>query len=558
MTSLQTILRDMKLLQTPLRQLRYRVWRHTGITSITGYWPELEALRAIVRRSPQETLVPVPDGKRVLFVTMRSWSTHAVWDSLTAYALRLRGASTRHFICGGQLPICDIAPHTLAPPMPCDNCAPFLTQLLDLLELPHQEQRDYITPEEKTAIRRIVAALSPEQFEDFTFDGLRIGQIVRPSVMWFLLSGNPPFDQEMQMVYRRFLVSGAIMARVAARLLDAVKPDSIYLLNGIFFAERIMIEQAQRRQIAFITHEGGFYPDTQIFAHNEYAPYYPLDEAWKTYGSRPLPEGERQQLDAYIHERSQGKRDVSAYYSAMESNPEVIVRDLGLDRDKLIITLYTNVDWDTACFAISSAFENMAQWIAHTIRHFAMRDDAQLIVRAHPGEVNSTFQEPRERVAQMIRRIFPTLPPHIHMIPPESSISSYALMRMSQLNLVYTSTVGLETILWGYPLVVAGRSYYSGRGFTREISSIEEYDGMLQQAGTLAPPTAEQIELARRYASLFFYRYHQPFPLTKTVRGRPMPTFKSLDALRPGRDPRLDLICDAILEGHPFLYTGDL
>jgi hypothetical protein len=131
------------------------------------------------------------------------------------------------------------------------------------------------------------------------------------------------------------------------------------------------------------------------------------------------------------------------------------------------------------------------------------------------------------------------------------------LMELAHLALVYTSTTGLEMALRGKPVIVAGRAYYGRKGFTRDADDPAHYDALLQ-AGDLSALRPGELELARRYACLFFFRHHIPFPLMHAGREKVEYTFDDLAALRAGADPWLDLVCDAVLDDKPFLYTGEL
>jgi len=554
--AIQKLLVRHRRLVGPVRALHYKIWRTTGVSGITALWPELRALAEAARRTPDEDFVTADGGPRVLLFTFRAWNQHVFYDALLAHALRLRGADVRFFTCGGRLPVCDIWAHRLAPPMPCNSCAPYVTTALATLRLPCDEMRDFITSDERGEIERLVAATAPADYERFEFDGLPIGELVRPSVQWFLLTGSREFDEEMKETYRHFLISGAIMARVTGRMLDQVRPNVLYLLNGMFFAERIAIEQARRRGITFITHEGGFFAGSQVFTRNGFAPFYDLDESWPHYAARPLTESEERRLDEQLRERETGRSDAIAYYSNIQSGAAAVAQQLGLDRDRPIVTLFTNVDWDTACFAGGTAFGSMGEWIQQTIRHFKERPDHQLVIRIHPGEVRLPLLEPREPVMEMIRRVFSGLPANIHVIPPESNISSYTLMDLSAVGLVYSSTTGMEMALRGKPVITAGRAYYGGKGFTLDIESREEYDELLNRLETLQPLKQQQLELVRRYATLFFFRHHIPFPPVTSRDGALQLNIDDLSALRPEREPFIDLICDGILKNEPFLYRG--
>lgn len=562
MDSLITKLRRLRHLVIPLRLLKYRLWRIPGLDTVVDPRPELGQLSEIVSRSSVDDLAPRGASPRILFFTFRGWTNHVLYDALIAHALRWRGADVRFFTCGGRLPICDISSYTVAPPMPCDFCAPYVERVLSSLQLSCQRMRDFISPIEQTEIRRQVLALPPDAYEEFEFEGLPIGQLVKPSVQWFLLRGSIGTDRLSQQTYREFLVSGSIMARVAQRLLDSVKPDIIYLMNGLFFAEHILIALARQRTIPFITHEGGFFPDSQVFVWNGIAPYYEsIDAVWPTYALRPLTDSEEHRLEAYLDDRQRGKRDVKAYYPRMTSEAQAVFRQLRFDPTKTLITLFTNINWDTATFARPAAFPDMFDWIEATIRHFAVRPDIQLVIRVHPGEVRLPFLEPAEKAQEVIRQRFPDLPGNIRVIPPDSEISSYTLMDLSRLGLVYTSTVGMEMALRGKPVVTAGTGYYSNKGFTFDARTPTEYTAYLNRLNDFGSLDPQWVTLARRYACLFFYRFQLPFPLTTTAKmvGRGIRlNFESLADLHPGSEPFLDLICEAVLDHRPFIYTGPL
>ena len=144
MFALPRFLRRRKRLLGPLRTLHYRFWRTTGVSGITRLAPELRDLAAIVKASPRRDLAPRGGGPRILFFSFRAWNTHAITDALVGHALRLRGADVSFFTCGGPLPVCDIAAHTTAPPMPCNTCAPFMTSLLSMLRFPCLQTRDLL------------------------------------------------------------------------------------------------------------------------------------------------------------------------------------------------------------------------------------------------------------------------------------------------------------------------------------------------------------------------------------------------------------------------------
>ena len=543
-----------RVLYANLRALKYSIWSTPGLGKTIRDFPELLQMEEIGRRSVEVDRSQQSGSPRILFFTFRGWSTHVAWDTTIAAALRLRGADVRFFTCGKRVPLCEIATHHASPPTPCNLCAPYIHRAMTAWNFPLLRLRDLIAADEIETIRRQIVSIPFQKYGEFEAEGLPVGKLVTTSVRWFLCSGTINDDSLARRTYRDFLTSGVIIARVGARLLDTVRPDKLYLLNGLFAAERIMLELARARGLPVVTYEGGFMPDTLVFAHNRIAPYYELDDEWQHYAHIPLTAAQVIQLDEYLFARKSGSKDAAKYFPSIEKDEQVIRRRLGLRGDRRLAVAFTNILWDSAILDRDRAFAGMLDWLDETISHFASREDMQFVIRIHPAEVRLAMQETREQVAQALGARYSQLPAHIKIIPPESDLSSYMLMRMADVGLVYTSTAGLEMALDGKPVIVAGLTHYAGKGFTCDVSSHAQYRDLLGGLGDLKPLSAEAIEQARRYAYLFFFRFMLPFsPITMLPRGRLRFNFETLGDLRPGHWRELDLLCDAILNDKPFI-----
>ena len=61
------------------------------------------------------------------------------------------------------------------------------------------------------------------------------------------------------------------------------------------------------------------------------------------------------------------------------------------------------------------------------------------------------------------------------------------------------------------------------------------------------------------YAYHFFFRRMIPLSMYRPRQGWPPyeVVIQGLDDLRPGADPGLDVVCDGILQGTPFIYPAE-
>ena len=109
----------------------------------------------------------------------------------------------------------------------------------------------------------------------------------------------------------------------------------------------------------------------------------------------------------------------------------------------------------------------------------------------------------------------PELPEHIHLIKPKDKVNTYDLVEITDIGLVYTTTVGMEMAMSGIPTIVVGNTHYRGRGFTFDPESYVNYykllGAMLENPEIIVCPR-EKIDLAWKYAYHFFFDFPRPFP----------------------------------------------
>jgi hypothetical protein len=220
--------------------------------------------------------------------------------------------------------------------------------------------------------------------------------------------------------------------------------------------------------------------------------------------------------------------------------------------------MLTNVLWDAQLHYPANAFPDMLDWLLKTIQYFRGREDLQLLVRVHPAEIRGSVPS-RQPVVAEIKKAFQVLPPNVFIIPPESPISTYAAMLQCDSVLIYGTKTGVELASLGIPVVVAGEAWIRNKGITIDAMSSDEYFRILDTL-PLRRRMDESARLrARKYAFHFFFRRMIPISFVEPQRGW-WPyrlSLSGLEDLMPGRDPGLDVICEAVLTGSPFVYPAE-
>jgi hypothetical protein len=457
---------------------------------------------------------------------------------MMARAIEARGARVTMLTCGGGLEICDRTNVTEGPPMPCRTCTAYVDRTLHA----HGLSRAQLMSRGTDAAWPELDATGVAELMQVGTEGLALGELVDIPVKWFLLTGDLTRDPLGGVTKRRFLRAGRAVARAIDDWFDELRPDVIVLLNGLFFFESIAWEIARRRGIDVVTYERGFIKETIVVARDTPAAHYEIDEAWNRWKDVPLTPVESEELDAYLADREHGRRSV-VHYQFDHTTPAPTAAP------GRTAVLFTNITWDSAVLGREDAFASIHAWLDAAVDVFAARPDDRLIIRVHPAEVRLPGKPAREPLGDYIRGQ-PPLPPNVSVVDAADPQSSYPLMEMCDVGLVYTSTVGLELALRGKPVVVAGRTHYSDKGFTIPAVSPAQFCSTLTAVLDDPADTSVDVEQARRYAYMFFFRNAIASPgVEEHVSGLARLTVTDPASLAPGGDPEIDRLCRIILEG---------
>ena len=518
---------------------------HFGLRQL-AIAPEQQHARRLAAQARARIGSPPADARVVAFLTPRDWAAHVQWEGMIAQALRLRGADVRFITCGGGLEICDRANTWEAPPMPCATCARYVEGSVDAHGFPHASIRDGWTSDDPLPWPE-VDEITAADLRAVEHDGLALGELVDVPVKWFLMAAEVDDDPLAPLTYRRFLRSARRVVRGLERALDRMRPDTVVLLNGLFFFESLCWELCRRKGIDVVTYERGFIKETLVFSRGTAACLFDMDEMWARHRDHPLSEAESAELDDYLVARSVGERTIDRFWIDPRFDAP------GRHGTGRLVALFTNLTWDSAVIGQELGFRSLSDWVSALVDAFASRPEHELLIRIHPAEVKLPGKQTREPIAAFLAEHFPELPPNVRIVTADDQTSSYSIMEDCDLGLVFTSTTGLELALRGTPVIVAGRTHYRGRGFTVDVSSREELLERIDEVLADVDAHRPDVDVVRRYADLFFFKKPIGSPgVEEHILGLARLTVDDLSDLEPGRNPAVDRICDGILHGGDF------
>ena len=493
-----------------------------------------------------------PDRKRLLLFALQQVPPWLDVEYSLAAALRLRGHHVRGILCDGLLPLCEMSLGGSERPS-CGVCAGWLARYEDAFGFAFSRLTHFVSSADRDLAERLIAETPDHELATLVVDGVAVGRLASRELQRY--SRGFVFQPEGDPAYRPWLVSAVLLVRLAGRLLDREQPDIVIAGSGRTLPAACLSAIAKRRRIHVVTWDTEpTYSDGLVFSHNDAAPLLPLDDAWKAAAEEPLTRDQAHALHEFLDARARG--DTPQRYNPMPVVDRDTIRlGLGLRPGAPLVAAFTNSAWDMAAVDRDVGFGSMFEWLFALIDYAAARPEIDLVVRAHPSETNAAPDlRSRTPVGPEILKRVGRLPDNITLVEGASAVGSYALAEMAQVVMTYASRIGLEVAVRGKRPWLAGDTTYRGRGFTRDLASRLEMIDLLD-AGTFDDvlPAAE-IELAKRFAYLWFFRYVTRVPLLRpSTRPFALRTFREL---APGGHPVIDNLCEALVTGRPFVDLG--
>lgn len=551
--------RNSRSAQLALRRLRPHTrarmdWRRLVGSSELEWGKVLESARA---------------GRRVLIATSTgsNWACSS-FESVLAAALTLRGAQVELLLCDGVLPACQECDvrlndaHTFATRGPvsdlCQTCFEPANAMLAPLGLRVHRLSGFLDSTDFDAAHRDAHQGGLDEFQKYRQGEMALGEHAYAAALRFFARGDMPRDVDAERVARRYLQAAILTARAMERLLEAGQFEVAVFHHGIYVPQGIVGEVARQRGVRVVNWNPAYRRQTFIFSHGDTYHRTMLSEPAAAWERLELSGAMESRLTNYLRSRWHGNADWIVFQDQPEVDPRAIAEKYRIDPTRPCIGLLTNVIWDAQLHYPANAFPNMLEWLFHTIEHFSRRQELQLLVRVHPAEVLGAVPA-RQKVLDEIRNRYPRLPSNIIVIPPEDRIGTYAAMSLCRGVIIYGTKAGIELACQGVPVIAVGEAWVRNKGISSDISSIEQYRRLLERLPQMPPVSTEAVARARKYAFHFFFRRMIPVSFARQQKNIVPYTFELQDmqALRPGRDPGIDAICDGILAGQDFVYPAE-
>lgn len=389
------------------------------------------------------------------------------------------------------------------------------------------------------------------------------------------MNNMPELTDKKEIIDQLRIHVGNIVELISAyeRIFDIVNPDVVFSNIPFYYKWGVVYHIAKKRNIPFYSGWMGERKNTFFFSNNS-DKLLDCSPAWPTFKKQILDEHTRRIIDEAISKRSQGKvAHFSPYPEPQKQTPEFQNMLSRIQKDKALVFFPVNVFFDAIVFQKTLAFSNLVDMLDKTIDFFNRYPQYQLIIKTHPVEklfYNGPPEFSKYCLKNVLINLKKELKENIIFLDYNTSISTYDIIPLINLGLVYTSSTAVEMSWFGKPVISVADSHYNSKGFTYQPESKEEYFDLIHQILTDGEPQSlinERIELSKKYYLLYYYHGYVDFKMfqgsdTQVVEDKFL--LKSYEDLLPGKNEALDYICDSIMNKLPIYgdnrwppYTGE-
>ena len=490
----------------------------------------------------------------ILFNTQYHWYYSWV-DYTIAAALKYRGYNPVMFVCDG-LPYCEYETISVKRP-DCSRCYRLTKRHVDCFGLENYKLSEMLDESTIDECKRVAYDTPATELENLKYHNVNIGEIAHRNYIHYL-KGVYDLTKDKEDILRKCVHAALLISSATIALTQKLKPIKIITPNGKFIQSGISIEVAKKYELPYYTWDVFTQQTATTFAKNEVAHNQKIDDVWHEIKSENLTVKQQSELKEFFNLQSKSENTPYQYYDAgVVDDANEIKEKLGLHSTSRVISLFPNVEWDSTAMGLNGPYKSMHDWVFSMIDFAKNNAEFDLIVRAHPGELKVPYNlRTTTPICDVLREKINPLPTNIHLIDATDDISSYTLAAMSEVVMVYTSTLGIEFALNGIRPWVAANSYYAGKGFTLDVNSHQQVEALLKDSsGTSKFLSDEELELAKKLAYAVKFRRSFSYPLFDS-KGKF--SLNEYQTLFPGNNLVIDNICEFIEDKRSYMDIGPL
>lgn len=502
--------------------------------------------------------LPTSTKGNILILPIRVAPVSNLFEGVYGYAMKLRGYSVHALLCDQLLNKCENITEKTNPNFNCSLCLLEQKRFIDTFAINSHSYMAVLDNIQINKIHNIAHNIEKNNILALEYDGVVLGHHIKSAVMRHLFLSNVNVDMHENLL-REFTISTLLSYESTKQLILKLKPKFVITSHGVYSTWGGALEACKKLNVEAIVWGRGYVGGNIVASRNQSYLYERAIESVVYWENITLSSKQKETLKNYFLAKKDPNSSVDHvnYYNDLKlSKTNDLHKKLGLRKESFKFALFPNIPWDGTTFSSSDAFPTMELFFKTTINWFADNPQCDLIIRAHPAELKT---KGLETIKDLIDSIFSTLPNNVYFLDANHEISSYEVEEISDVCLLYASTMALEMAYFHKTVIQAGQSNVSNKGIVFEPKTIDEYVNMLEKSVKKElKMTGKMKERAEKYAYHWIYKRHIP-ETTYEHKGLTFTKYNltsSMD-LAPGKNKVVDWFIDRCEDGKPFIWEDN-
>lgn len=199
--------------------------------------------------------------------------------------------------------------------------------------------------------------------------------------------------------------------------------------------------------------------------------------------------------EQYLQERYQGKNgrsiDRGAFLNKIVISKEDIMKKYDLDPHKKNIVIMAHTFTDAVFNYGEIYFRDYYDWTEQTLKIAGEVDGVNWILKPHP--TRGAYNESEDSIEKMYKKY---KKPNIVFLSDD--VSTESIKNIADALITIGGNAGAEFACEGIPVVIVGKPYYYGFGYTIEPQTKNEYIACLKSIDQVEHLSKEQIKTAKK------------------------------------------------------------
>jgi hypothetical protein len=361
------------------------------------------------------------------------------------------------------------------------------------------EFSDLISQDELVLIDRSLLTVTPANFINFTLENTLLGPVafyefsLKHKLRNLNLTANQ-FDE-----YKHQLRNVLKTQIAISNAIEEFSPDCVIVHNALYSTNRVVSLIAEQRGLKIFSiggsqNFGQRQSSISLFSSPEAWISLSRSEAWEYYSKSADFEIDIDSSTIHFESIMEGANPFTYSLGAIKNNDDELRDFFGLKKyQKVCLATLSSEDEFFSANLIGvvpnlvfgeTSFESQYDWLQFLITHFSKNPNLALIIRLHPREFpNKRDLQEAPSVANW-KTLLQNLPKNVFVNWPEDNISVYQLAGITDLLLNWRSTIGIEFLALGIPVLVPSCSNVLSYPieFNYVATNLQEYSDYIYSA----------------------------------------------------------------------------